>query len=97
VTTPSPVDYEDVECFTDVLTCNDFARVPDIFDHDHEAAHVPYLLSTDRVEGRMQHRFELMRRNRQEAIRLHRAHGYLVNRTLLPKLEAAGLPYKHLQ
>ena len=55
VTAPSPEDSEDIECFTDVSTCNSFAGLPDIFDHDDEA-HVPDFLSTDRVEGRMQQR-----------------------------------------
>jgi len=53
VTAPSPEDSEDIECFTDVSTCNRFAGLPDIFDHDDEA-HVPDFLSIDRVEGRMQ-------------------------------------------
>jgi hypothetical protein len=55
VNAPSPEDSEDIECFTDVSTCNSFAGLPDIFDHDDEA-HVPDFLSTDRVEGRMQQR-----------------------------------------
>jgi len=62
VTALSPEDSEDIECFTDVSTCNSFAGLPDIFDHDDEA-HVPEFLSTERVEGRMQQRFELMCRN----------------------------------
>jgi len=96
VTAPSPEDSEYIECFTDVSTCNSFAGLPDIFDHDDEA-HVPDFLSTERVEGHMQQRFELMCRNRKEAITLHRAHGHPNNRTLLLNLEAAGLPYKHLK
>jgi len=67
MTAPSPEDSEDIECFTDVSTCNSFAGLPDIFDHDDEA-HVPDFPSTERVEGRMQQHFELMRRNRKEAI-----------------------------
>ena len=78
---------EDIECFTDVLTCNSFAGLPDIFDHGNEA-HVPDFLSTERVEGRMQQRFELMCRNQQEAMILHRAHGHPNNRALLLNLEA---------
>jgi len=87
VTVPSPEDSEDTECFTDVSTCNSFAGPPDIFDHDDEA-HVPDFLSTERVEGRMQQRFELMCRNRKEVITIHRAHGHPNNRTLLLNLEA---------
>jgi len=40
VTTPSPEDYENIECFKEVLICNKFTGLPDIFDHDDEA-HVP--------------------------------------------------------
>jgi len=58
---------------------------------------VPDFLSTERVEGRMHQRFELMCRNRKEAITIHRAHGHPNNRTLLLNLEAAGLPCKHLK
>jgi len=96
MTAPSPEDSEDIECFTDVSTCNSFAELSDIFDHDDEA-HVPDFLSTERVEGRMQQRFELMRQNRKEAITLHRTHGHPNNRTLLLNPEAAGLLYKHLK
>ena len=62
-----------------------------------DEAHVPDFLSIERVEGRMQQRFELMCRNRQEAITLHRAHGHPNNRTLLLNLEAKGIPHKHLK
>ena len=58
-----------------------------IFDNDDEA-HVQDFLSTERVEGRMQQRFELKSRNRKEAITIHRAHGHPNNRTLLLNLEA---------
>jgi len=51
VTAPSPEDSEDIECFTDVVTCNSFAGLPDFFYHNDEA-HVPHFLSTERVEGR---------------------------------------------
>ena len=70
VTAPSPEDSEDIECFTDVSTSNGFAGLPDIFDHDDETQ-VPDFLSTERVEGRMQQRFELMCRNRKETITLN--------------------------
>jgi len=53
MTAPSPEDSEDIECFTDVSTCNSFAGLPDIFDHDDEA-HVPDFPSTERVEGRIE-------------------------------------------
>jgi len=96
MTTPSPEDSEDIESFIDVSTCNSFAGLPDIFDHDDEA-HVPDLLSTERVEGRMKQRFELMCRNWKEAITLHRAHSHHNNCTLLLNLKVAGLPYKHLK
>ena len=92
----SPVNSEDIECFTDVLTCNSFAELPDIFDNDDEA-HVPDFLSTERVEERMQQRHELMCRNRKEAITLHRAHGHPNNCKLLLNLGAKGFPYKHLK
>jgi len=92
MTAPSPEDSEDIECVTHLSTCNSFAGLPDIFDHDDEA-HVPDYC----VEGGMQQRFELMCQNRKEAITLHRAHGHPNNRTLLLNLEAAGLPYKHLK
>jgi len=82
VTALSTEDSEDIECFTDVSTCNSFVGLPDIFDHDDEA-HVPDFLSTERVEGRKQQRFELMCRNRKEAITIHRAYGHSNNRTLL--------------
>jgi len=58
------------------------AGLPRIFDHDDET-HVPDFLSTKRVERRMQQRFELMCRNRKEAIIIHRAHSHPNNRTLL--------------
>jgi len=45
----------------------------------------------------MQHRLELMCRNRKEAIELHHAHGHPKNSRLLLNLEAKGLPYKHLK
>jgi len=96
VTAPSPEDSEDIEYFTDVSTCNSFAGLPDFFDHDDEA-HVSDFLSTERVEGRMQQRFELMCRNRKEVITIHRTHDHPNNRTLLLNLEAAGLPYNHLK
>jgi len=96
VTAPSPEDSEDIEGFTDVSTCNSFAGLPDIFDHDDEA-HLLDFLSTERVEALMQSRLELICRNRKEAITTHRAHGHPNNRTLLLNLEAAGLPYKHLK
>ena len=96
VTALSSEDSEDIECFTEVSTCNSFAGLPDIFDQDDEA-HVPDFLSTERIEGRMHQRFELMCRNRKEAITIHRAHGHPNNRMLLLNLEAAGLPYKHVK
>jgi len=96
VTAPSPEDSEDIVCFTDVSTCNSFAGLPDIFDHDDEA-HVPDFLSTERVEECMQQLFELMCRNRKEAMTIHRAHGHPNNRTLLLNLEAADLPYKNFE
>jgi len=55
VTTPSPEDLEDIECFTDFLTCNSLSGLHDIFVHDNEA-HVPDFFRTERVKGRM--RFE---------------------------------------
>ena len=55
MTSPSPEDFEDIECLTDVLTCNSLAGLHDIFDHDNEA-HVPDILWTERVKGRI--RFE---------------------------------------
>jgi len=96
VTAPSPEDSEDIVCFTDVSTCNSFAGLPDIFDHDDEA-HVPDFLSTERVEECMQQLFELMCRNRKEAMTIHRAHGHPNDRTLLLNLEAADLPYKNFE
>ena len=97
MTTPSPEDYEDIKCFTDVLSCiNKFTGLPDIFDHDDEA-HLPDFLSIERVEARLHQRSQLMCRNRKEAMTLHRAHGQPNNRTLLFHLEAVGLPYKHLK
>ena len=81
---------------TDVSTCNSFSGLLDDFDHSDEA-HVPDFLSNERVEGRMQQRFELVCRNRQEAITLHRAHGHPNNRTLLLNLEAKGSPHNHLK
>ena len=45
----------------------------------------------------MQQRFEIMCRNRQEAITLHRAHGHPNNRMLLLNLEAKGILDKHLK
>jgi len=67
-----------------------------MFDHDNEAQ-VPDFFSSEGVEGRMQHRFEVMCRNRKEARTLHRAHGHPNNCTLLLNLEAAGLPYKKVE
>ena len=96
VTTLSPEDSEDIKCFTKVSTCNSFAEFLDVFDHDDEA-HVPDFLSTQRVEGHMKKHFELICRNRKEAMTLHRAHGHPNNRTLLFNLEAQGLPNKHLK
>ena len=95
VTMSLPENLEDIY-LTDVSTSNRFAGLLDDFDHSDEA-HVPDFLSIERVEGRMQQRFELMCRNRQEAITLHRAHGHPNNRTLLLNLEAKGIPRKHLK
>ena len=67
-----------------------------IIDHDNEA-HVPDFMSTECVEGRMQQCFELMCRNWQEVIRLHRAHGHLNNRTRLLNLETKYIPHKHVK
>ena len=60
---------------------NSLAGIPNIFDHDDEA-HVPDFLSK-RVERCMQQRFELLCRNRKEAITIHRVHSHHNNRTLL--------------
>jgi len=95
VTMSLPENLEDIY-LTDVSTCNIFAGLLDDFDHSDET-HVPDFLSNERVEGRMQQRFELMCRNRQESITLHRAHGHPNNRTLLLNLEAKGIPHKHLK
>jgi len=96
VITLSTENSEDIECFIDISTCDSFAGLPNIFDYGDEA-HMPEFLSTEHVEGRVQQRFELMCRNRKEAITLHRAHGHPNNRTLLLNLEAKGLPYRHLK
>ena len=80
----------------DVSTANKFSSLPEVFDSSDEA-YVPKFLDAERVEGRMQQRFEVMCRNRQEAITLHRAHGHPSNRVLLLNLEAKGIPHKHLK
>jgi len=96
VTTLSPENSEDFECFTDISTCNSFADLPHVFYHGDEAQ-VPDFLSTERVGGHMQQRFELMCRNRKVAITLHQARGHPNNCALSLNLEARGLPYKHLK
>ena len=80
----------------DVSTANKFSSLPEVFDSSDEA-YVPKFLDAERVEGRMQQRFEVMCRNRREAITLHRAHGHPSNRVLLLNLEAKGIPHKHLK
>ena len=58
---------------------------------------MPKLLDTECVEGRMQQRFELMCRNRPEAMKLHRAYGHPSNTALLLNLEARGIAHKYLK
>jgi len=93
---PLTDDSVDSECFTYVLTCNSFAGFPEIFDHSYEA-HVPDLLSTERVEGSIQQRFKLMCRNRKEAITLNQANSHPNHHTLALNLAAKGIPHKHLK
>jgi len=93
---PLPDNSVDIECFTDVLTCNSFAGLPDIFDHSYEA-HVRDFLSTERVEGRIQQRFKNMCCNWKETITLHQAHGHPNHRTLPLTLAVKGIPHKHLK
>jgi len=60
-------------------------------------AYVPTFLSNERVEGRLQQRFENMCQLRKEAVTLHRAHGHPNNQTLLLNLEAHSIPHTHLK
>ena len=57
---------------------------------------VPAFLSTERIEGRLQQRFENKCQPWKEAITPHRAHGHPNNQTLLFNLEAQSIPHTHL-
>ena len=75
---------------------NSFSALGDNFDNSDEA-YVPEFLSQERVAGRLQQRFEVMCKHRQEAMNAHRGNGHPNNRQLLLNMEAAGVPYKHLK
>ena len=75
---------------------NSFSALGDDFDNSDEA-YVPEFLSQERVAGRLQQRFEVMCKHRQEAMNAHRGNGHPNNRQLLLNMEAAGVPYKHLK
>jgi hypothetical protein len=92
----SAEDLSDIVITSNIPTCNSFSSLPEDFDSSTEA-YVPTFLSNERVEGRLQQRFENMCRLRKEAVTLHRAHGHPNNRTLLMNLEAHGIPHKHLK
>ena len=89
-------DLSDIVITSNIPTCNSFSSLPEDFDSCTEA-YVPTFLSNERVEGRLQQRFENMCRLRKEAVTLHRAHGHPNNRTLLLNLEAHGIPHKHFK
>jgi len=89
-------DLSDTVITSNIPTCNSFSSLPEHFESSTEPS-VPTFLSNERVEGRLQQRFENMCRLRKEAVTLHRAHGHPNNRTLLLNLEAHGIPHKHLK
>jgi hypothetical protein len=86
----------DISITASVPACNSFSSLPEVFDSRSEA-HVPAFLSDERVEGRLQQRFEHMCQLRKEAITLGLAHGHPNNRRFLLNLEARGIPHKHLK
>ena len=80
-----------------VLACmHSFSSLSEVFDSRSEA-HVPAFLSDERIEGRLQQRFEHLCQLRKEAITLCVAHGHPNNRRFLLNLEARGIPHEHLK
>jgi len=71
---------------------NSFSSLLEDFDSSTET-YVPTFLSNERVEGRLQQRFENLCRLRKETVNLHRAHG----RTSFLNLEAHSILHKHLK
>ena len=71
---------------------NSFSALGDDFDNS-DVSYVPDFLSQERVAGRLQQRFEVMCKHRQEAINAHRGDGRPNNRQLLLNMEAAGVAY----
>ena len=97
---PSLESLEEYSLAEDFEVCvphqNSFSALGDNFDNSDEA-YVPEFLSQERVAGRLQQRFEVMCKHRQEAMNAHRGNGHPNNRQLLLNMEAAGVPYKHLK
>jgi len=76
----SAEDVSHIVITSKIPTCNNFSSLPEDFDSSTEA-YEPTFLSNERVEGRLQQRFENMCRLCKEAVTLHRAHGHPNNRT----------------
>ena len=89
-------DLSDIVITSYTPTCNSFSSLPEDFDSSAKAC-VTTFLSNERVEGRLQQRFENICRLRKEAVTLHHAHGHPNNRTSPLNLEAHGIPHKHLK
>jgi len=92
----SAEDLSDIVITSNIPTCNSFSSLPEDFDSSIKA-YVPTFLSNERVEGRLQQRFENTCRLRKETVTLHWAHGHPNNRILLLNHEAHGIPHKHLK
>ena len=58
---------------------------------------MPTFLSNERLEGRLQQRFENTCRLSKEVVTLHRAHGHPNNWTLLLNLEVHDIPHTRLK
>jgi len=78
----SAEDLSDIVVMSNIPTCNSFSSLPKDLDSDIEA-YVPTFLSNERVQRRLQQRFENVCRLRKEAVTLHRAHGHPNNQTSL--------------
>jgi len=87
----SAEDLSDIVITSNIPTCISFSSLPEDFDF-HTEAYMPTFVSNERVEGRLQQRFENMCRLCMMMIAF-----IINNRTLLLNLEAHGIPHKHLK
>jgi len=73
-----------------------FHMLDEIIDVDDEG-YVPAYLTQDRIEGRFQHRYELMLKRREMAGTYHTPHGHCNNRQTVLNLQAKGIECNNLK